>query len=97
MSVKSLCRFLSLLIVSFVVFGQVAHAHPYSDRYYGHAVTMRVTADQVEIDYAAEIPTQVLLRQMREEFADQARVSGADEADNGLTSVGVLSCKKDKL
>ncbi len=80
MSLKSLCRFLSLLIVSFVVFGHVAHAHPYSDRYYGHAVTMRVTAEQVEIDYAAEIPTQVLLRQMREEFADQARVSGADEA-----------------
>ena len=59
---------------------QLAAAHPYSDRYYGHAVTLRLAGEQVEVDYAAEIPTQVLLRQMQEEFADQETVTPADEA-----------------
>jgi len=43
-------------------------------------LTLRLAGDQVEVDYVAEIPTPVLLRQMREEFADQDSVSPADEA-----------------
>ena len=47
-----------------------AWAHPFGSNLYGHKTEVRLHGDRVEVDYLAEIPTPVLLRELKSFLAD---------------------------
>lgn len=56
-----------------------AWAHPFGSNLYGHKTDVRVYGDRVEVDYLAEIPTPVLLRELKSYMADIESPVQADQ------------------
>ena len=56
-----------------------AWAHPFGSNLYGHKTDVRVYGDRVEVDYLAEIPTPVLLRELKSFMADIEAPVQADQ------------------
>ena len=43
-----------------------AWAHPFSDTMFGHQLSVRLTGDVIAVSYQAEVPTRILLAELRE-------------------------------
>ena len=55
-------------------------AHPFGSTLYGHKTDVRVYPERVEVNYLAEIPTPVLLSELRSFMKDIDRPTGNDQA-----------------
>ena len=71
-----------------------AWAHPFGSNLFGHKTEVRLEATRVEVDYGAEIPTPVSLRELKSFLAD---VEAPTQADQDRHTERVLSELSDGL
>jgi ABC-type nickel/cobalt efflux system permease component RcnA len=57
----------------------LVHAHPFGSSLYGHQTELWLDRDRVEVAYMAEIPTQVLLRDLRRSLAGKPSPGQAEQ------------------
>jgi nickel/cobalt exporter len=71
-----------------------AWAHPFGSNLFGHKTEVRLEGDRVEVDYLAEIPTPVLLRELKSFLAD---IEAPTQSDQDLHTETVLADLTDGL
>ena len=71
-----------------------AWAHPFGSKLYGHKTELRLSTDAVEVAYLLEIPTPVLLAELRGFMAD---IESPTQADQDRHTAATLSELQDGL